>query len=191
MRSNLIFFGFMMNDFWQKRIGKVDHRSSHAELLSGFSCFGSNTPVFTSTLKALNDLGLRSSPASSHTLSSSAPLHPHHMNLLSVPWPHTACAYFMVLVLTVPSARNALSSSLGMGGSTPSCKSGLTYHLLRRPVLTLSTKLVMPNHWASHHPISFSSQHFPLRNILCICLLVYYPSLRLECQILEIRHIIS
>ena len=96
MRSNLIFFGFMMNDFWQKRIGKVDHRSSHAELLSGFSCFGSNTPVFTSTLKALNDLGLRSSPASSHTLSSSAPLHPHHMNLLSVPWPHIAGRFFIV-----------------------------------------------------------------------------------------------
>ena len=143
--------------FDRNGLEKVDHISSHVELLSAFSCFGSKTPVFTLTLKALNDLVLRSSPASSHTPSSSAPLHPHHMNPLSVPWPHKACAHFRVLVLTVPSARNALSSSLGMDGCTPSFRSGLMYHLLRRPVLTLSTTLVMPNYWASHHPISFSS----------------------------------
>ena len=94
--------------------------------------FLEKTPVFTLTFKALNDLVLRSSPASSHTPSPSTPPNPHHTNLLSVPWPCTACAHFRVLALTVPSARNALSSPLGMDGSTLSFRSGLTYHLLRR-----------------------------------------------------------
>ena len=66
----------------------------------------------------------------SHT-SPSTPLNPHHTNLLSVPWPRKACAHFRVLALTAPSARNALSSPLGMEVSTLSFRSGVKYLLLR------------------------------------------------------------
>ena len=118
-----------MNDFWHKF---VDHYFLPYRTPQWLLMFLEKTPVFTLTFKALNDLVLRSSPASSHTPSPSTPPNPHHTNLLSVPWPCTACVHFRVLTLTVPSARNALSSPLGMDGSTLSFRSGLTYHLLTR-----------------------------------------------------------